>query len=98
MSSPAYGPFVNDLSPLVESIHLHHFTPSPFPPNILTEAPVNEFATFFNVEPGFLSNVEKFISEALNPAPEGFFGIAYGETVEGDVVKHAEQGVVCKFF
>lgn len=78
------------LAPLFASLHLHHVVPGAFPPAVLGQAPVIEFATFFGAEPAFLANVQRFM-EAVGE-PDGVLGAAFGETVEADVVKHAEQG------
>jgi hypothetical protein len=92
MNSPEYGPFLEQLSTLISApLHLHHITTKPFPPTILGRAPVIEFATFYNIEPGFLSNVEKFVKVVEEVKGEGYLGVAYGETME-DVKKHADQG------
>jgi hypothetical protein len=74
-------------------VHLFHITPTPFPPRILSLAPVIEFATFYSIEPGFLSNKEKFsnILEKNKESIDGYIGYSYGESVE-EIVKHAEQG------
>lgn len=90
IASPTYGPFVQTLAPLFASLHLHHVVPGAFPPAVLGQAPVIEFATFFGAEPAFLANVQRFM-EAVGE-PDGVLGAAFGETVEADVVKHAEQG------
>jgi len=92
MNSPEYGPFLEQTSTLVSAPpHLHHITTKPFPPTILGSAPVIEFATFYNIEPGFMSNVEKFVKVVEEAKGEGYLGVAYGETME-DVKKHADQG------
>lgn len=52
-----------------------------------------EFATFFGVEPGFGDNVGKFLTQAGSPTPAGYYGHAYGPSVEDDLNKHAEQEV-----
>ena len=92
MKSPKYGPFREQLSTLISTPpHLHHITTKPFPPTILDSAPVIEFATFYYIEPGFVSNVEKFVKIVEGLKGVGSLGIAYGETIE-DVKKHADQG------
>ncbi|TVY28969.1 hypothetical protein LHYA1_G001638 [Lachnellula hyalina] len=60
MASPSYQPFAARLLPLTENVHLHHFTPSVFPPGIIASAPVIEFATFYDTKPVFVGNVRKF--------------------------------------
>jgi hypothetical protein len=90
IAAPTYGAFVEHLEPLSTSLHLHHVIPGSFPPTVLAQAPVIEFATFYGAEPGFLANVEKFLGAV--GTPDGVLGAAFGETVEDDVVKHADQG------
>lgn len=68
-----------------------HFEPIPFPSAVLDTSPVLEFATFFGVSPTFVGNVDKFLTQASEPTPEGYYGHAYGEVVEQNVKKHAEQ-------
>ncbi|TVY37514.1 hypothetical protein LSUB1_G003464 [Lachnellula subtilissima] len=60
MASPSYQPFAARLVSLTENVHLHHFTPSVFPPSIIASAPVIEFATFYDTKPVFVENVKKF--------------------------------------
>ncbi|TVY13196.1 hypothetical protein LARI1_G007516, partial [Lachnellula arida] len=49
-SSPSYPGTIARLLPLTEHLHLHHFSPSVFPPRILGSAPVIEFATFYGIK------------------------------------------------
>ena len=76
-------------------VHLFHITPTPFPPSILTRAPVIEFATFYSPDASFLGNMRKFTGNLEAKRKEGlidgFFGSSYGESVEDGVVKHSEQ-------
>lgn len=72
----------------MDGVHLHHIAFSPFPPKILSSAPIIEFASFFDTTPELFSNVPKFL-EAVG-IPDGCFGGAYGQSVESDVVKHAD--------
>lgn len=68
------------------AVHFHHVAFQPFPPSILTIAPVIEFATFIDTEPLFLDNVGKFMKAV--GMPEKCFGGAWGESVESDVGRH----------
>jgi hypothetical protein len=80
INSHSYEPFVGSLLPFTDGVHLHHFTPSTFPPTIIGSAPVIEFATFYNTEPVFLSNTQRFL-EAVDGGGkvEGYLGGVYGE-------------------
>ncbi len=88
-NSKAYGPFVDTLLPLTNGIHLKHFLPNPNT-DVLSAAPVVEFATFYNVDDTFLGNTKKFVDTA--PSPEGYKGASFGETVEGNTGKHSDGG------
>ncbi|PVH89440.1 hypothetical protein DL98DRAFT_508503 [Cadophora sp. DSE1049] len=90
-NSPAYAPFKDSLSALMTAVHFHHVPFKPFPPTILTRAPVIEFATFLDTEPHFLSNVDKFMSGI--GTPEKCYGGAWGDSVEMDVGKHSDGSV-----
>ncbi|KAG4426563.1 hypothetical protein IFR04_000445 [Cadophora malorum] len=89
--SPAYEPFKENLSALMTAVHFHHVAFSPFPPKIVTRAPVIEFATFLDTKPHFLSNVEKFMKGI--GTPDECYGSAWGDSVETDVGKHSDGSV-----
>lgn len=72
----------------MSAVHFHHVAFSPFPPKIVTRAPVIEFATFLDTRPHFLANVEKFMKGI--GAPDECYGSAWGDTVETDVGKHLD--------
>jgi hypothetical protein len=78
----------------MEDVHLFHITPTPFPPAILSQAPVIEFCAFYCPEPSFLASMGKFVGilDGKKGEIEGYYGASYGESVEEGVVKHAEQG------
>lgn len=80
MNDPSYKPFVNRLLPLTEKLHLHHFTPSSFPPRVIGDAPVIEYATFYGAGSLFVGNVERFV-EAVGKGGdvEGYEGGVFGE-------------------
>ncbi|KUJ23948.1 uncharacterized protein LY89DRAFT_633686 [Mollisia scopiformis] len=92
-SSPTYGPFLKNLSPLLDDenkpVHLHHFTPTPSPPTILGSAPVVEFATFYDPDPSFADSLGEFLTIAEKG--EGVVGWARGGVVEG-VRRHDGKG------
>ncbi|KAN0122132.1 hypothetical protein V8E51_000458 [Hyaloscypha variabilis] len=94
--APSYTPFKQLLGSIMTGVHLFHITPTPFPPSILRLAPVIEFAAFYSPDPIFLGNMGKFAGNLEEKRKEGlidgFYGTAYGESVEDGVVKHAEQG------
>lgn len=92
MNDPSYAPFTSHLRPLCEDLYLHHFTPSTFPPGIVASSPVIEFATFFNVEPRFPANVEKFIGVLDKGKPEGYLGGVFGEVIEEIANGGKEEG------
>ncbi|KAK0104159.1 hypothetical protein ONS96_005253 [Cadophora gregata f. sp. sojae] len=73
------------------AVHFHHVPFKPFPPTILTRAPVIEFATFLDTKPHFLSNVGRFMSGI--GTPDQCYGSAWGDSVETDVGKHADGTV-----
>lgn len=77
-------------------VHLFHITPTPFPPAILSAAPVIEFCVFYLPFASFLTDIGKFVrildEKRGEGKVEGYYGASYGESVEGDVVKHSEQG------
>jgi len=89
--SPAYEPFKENLSVLMTAVHFHHVAFSPFPPKIVTRAPVIEFATFLDTKPHFLSNIEKFMKGI--GTPDECYGSAWGDSVETDVGKHSDGSV-----
>jgi hypothetical protein len=82
MSSPEYGPFKSKLSSIMENVHLHHVTPKQFPPSILGAAPCTEMATFYECQPPFFENVERFAQKLVDGNPKGYHGLAYGQVVE----------------
>ncbi|CAG8974557.1 hypothetical protein HYALB_00005830 [Hymenoscyphus albidus] len=89
--SAVYESFANNLSALMEGVHLHHVGLKPFPPTVLSKAPVIEFATFLDTKPQFLDNVGKFMNAV--GIPEKCYGGAWGECVETDVGKHEDGSV-----
>ncbi|KAH7400081.1 hypothetical protein BKA64DRAFT_707761 [Cadophora sp. MPI-SDFR-AT-0126] len=89
--SPAYVPFKSSLGVLMADVHFHHVPFSPFPPTILTRAPVVEFATFLDTKPHFISNVDKFMKGI--GTPDQCYGGAWGDSVEADVGKHVDGSV-----
>lgn len=94
MNDPSYGPFSKTLGSILDGVHLFHLTPTPFPPTVLSTAPVVEILSFFNQGPEFLSNMQKFVELAESKRQEGLvpglYGGAYGESVEVGQIKHAE--------
>jgi len=99
MSSPTYTPFKENLSPIMDSVSIHHITPTPFPPTVLARAPCTEVATFFNVTPNFMSNVAKFMEAVEGGNVDGYLGHAYAEVVE-EMAKGdgTERGSAVKLF
>jgi len=91
--SPAYGPFAQKLSSLMEAFHLHHFQPTPFPPSIHVRASCTEVATFYNTSPQFVSNVRKFI-QTIEGKAEGYLGSSFGGVVE-EISKHTDADKEC---
>lgn len=82
INSPEYGPFNEKLGEIMDGAALHHIEMRPFPPNILTKAPCVEVATFYNVEEGFIQNLNAFSQAVDTGKPKGFVGYATGEVVE----------------
>ncbi|KAH7364654.1 hypothetical protein BKA65DRAFT_447702 [Rhexocercosporidium sp. MPI-PUGE-AT-0058] len=89
--APAYSGFKDCVISIMESVHYHHVAFTPFPPKILTSAPVIEFVTFLDTKPHFMDNVSKFM-KAIG-MPEKCYGGAWGESVEADVGKHVDGSV-----
>jgi len=82
IESPAYGPFGAKLMAILDSPPaICHFLPMPFPPTILSRAPVMEVATFYQTSPQFPSNVEKFVS-IIDGKADGCLGVTFGNVVE----------------
>ncbi|CZS89856.1 uncharacterized protein RAG0_01093 [Rhynchosporium agropyri] len=90
-ASSDYTTFGSLLSTLMTTAHFHHISFSPFPPSILTTAPVIEFVTFLDTTPSFPSNVSKFMSAV--GIPDGCYGGVWGESIETDIGKH-EDGIL----
>ncbi|XMA09225.1 hypothetical protein WAI453_002016 [Rhynchosporium graminicola] len=87
-ASSDYTTFGSLLSTLMTTAHFHHIAFSPFPPSILTTAPVTEFVTFLDTTPSFPSNVSKFMSAV--GIPDGCYGGVWGESIETDIGKHED--------
>ncbi|TVY43477.1 hypothetical protein LOCC1_G003783 [Lachnellula occidentalis] len=97
MNSPSYQPFTARLLPLTENIHLHHFTPSVFPPSVIGSAPVIEFATFYDIQPAVIvGNTRKFQGVLDEAAERGevpaYLGGVWGEVIEDIAKGGAEAG------
>ncbi|KAG4439660.1 hypothetical protein IFR05_004857 [Cadophora sp. M221] len=88
--APAYEDFRALVGGIMTGVHYHHIAFQPFPPKILTLAPVIEFATFLDTKPHFIDNVSKFMKGI--GVPEKCYGGVWGESVEGDVGKHVVDG------
>jgi len=98
MASQSYQPFAARLLPLTENVHLHHFTPSVFPPGIIASAPVIEFATFYDTKPVFVGNVRKFEGVLDQAKAKGdvdvdeYLGRVWGEVIEDIAKNGASEG------
>ena len=73
----------------MEDVHLHHMTQPDT--TLLARAPCMEVATFHDVEPGFLGNVEKIVAALEKGKPKGYHGALYGEVME-KIVRHKDVG------
>lgn len=83
IESPVYGPFVENLTPILTAPpNLSHFSTPTFPPTILSSAPVIEYATFFNITPDFISQVDTFKKNSKIENFPGFIGGIHGPVVE----------------
>lgn len=61
---------------------LYHFYPTPSQTSIFGSAPIVEMVTFYNVQPYYISNIEKFIAGAFAGDVEGNLGHIFGPVVE----------------
>ncbi|KAG9241144.1 hypothetical protein BJ878DRAFT_246771 [Calycina marina] len=89
IDSPIYGDFVKRFGAILTDIQIYHVETTPFPPAILTKSPCIEFATFYNIEPGFLENLGKFASVLDEAKPKEFYGGALGPVV-GEITQPKE--------
>ncbi|PBP20700.1 hypothetical protein BUE80_DR008598 [Diplocarpon rosae] len=89
IASPGYAAFKSRLvTNVMDEIHFHHVAFQSVPTNIIDQASVVEFATFFDTTDVFEANVTKFLEAA--ETPEGYHGGAWGPSIEADVGKHAD--------
>ena len=73
----------------MEDVHIHHITQPDT--QLLGSAPVMEVATFHEVEPGMLSNIEKFAAAMEKEKPNGYHGGVIGQVLE-KIVRHKDVG------
>lgn len=73
MDSPSYKPFKDNLLTIVDGLHLQHVEVTPFPPTVLSKAPVVEMLTLHEATEELLTeNLREFAKKANESNVEGF--------------------------
>jgi len=97
IDSAPYGPFVKKLeNNFTTSLSLQHAFLPASKTSLLSSVPCIEYATFYGIEDGCLSNIAEFERKAV---AEGYHGMVYGETMEElskeDGGEKAKAAILC---